>query len=87
MTEGVLASEVRTVSHDYGTVRRSTSQYYSTILARYLDITTRHPSWSETGKLIETLRFPASFMTAPGYYQVTVMVPSWILKSHAQKIG
>ncbi|CAG8763202.1 2887_t:CDS:2, partial [Acaulospora morrowiae] len=61
--------------------------HYSTISARYLDIITRHPSWSETGKLIETLRFPASSMTAPGYYQVTVMVPSWILESHAQKIG
>jgi len=70
-----------------GAVRRSTGQHYSTISARYLDITTRHPSWSETGKLIETLRFPASSMTAPGYYQVTVMVPSWILESHAQKIG
>ena len=26
-------------------------------------------------------------MTAPVYYQVTTMMPSWILESHAQKIG
>src|SRR5688572_21197814 len=26
-------------------------------------------------------------MTVPGHYQVTAMAPSWILKSHAQKIS
>ncbi|PKY58169.1 hypothetical protein RhiirA4_479857 [Rhizophagus irregularis] len=39
-----------------------------------------HPSWPETGKLIEILRFSASFMTALGYYQVATIVPAWILQ-------
>ena len=32
-------------------------------------------------------QFHDSSTEVPGHYQVTIMVPSWILKSHAQKIS
>jgi hypothetical protein len=62
-------------------------QYYSIISAKTLDIIIQYSSWHKTGKLIEHLWLPASFMTVPhqyhdsstvvpGYYQVTIMVPS-----------
>src|SRR5436305_10913548 len=61
----------RTVSRDRGTVRRSINS------ASTLGIIIRHPSWPETGELIETLRFPASSMTAPQKFQDTIKSPSW----------
>src|SRR4051812_27281617 len=60
-------------------------QHYSTILARTLGIIFWHSSWPETGKLIEILRFPASSMTAPGYYQVATIAPIWILQIMCSK--
>src|ERR1043166_7868147 len=68
-------------------VRRSTGQHYSTISARYLDITTRHPSWQTTSSMAVPWQFRDSSTIVPGYYQVTSMAPGWILKSHVQKIG
>ena len=82
-------------SHVTSAVRRSTGQHYSTILARSFDI--NNSAFKLASKLAWNWRtnritpvpcqFLTSSMTVSGYYQVTVMVPSWILKSHAQKIG